>query len=166
MAEKKEAREKAAEQKKKVETTTAGTAVETAEYKELLQRLQAEFENYKKRTEKEMQQHKEYAVAYFIKKLLPMLDSFELALKNNCSTEMLRKGLELIYVQLHTTLAAEGLKPINAVGEKFDPYVHEAIVHQASEQDNIVIEEMQRGYIFKDAVLRHSKVKVGKKIKN
>jgi len=155
-----------AEKTGKKESKAAEKEDKAAEYKEMLQRLQAEFENYRKRTEKEVQRYKEYAAAEFAKKALPVLDSFELALKHSDSNaEKLKKGIELIYAQLYTMLYAEGLKPIDAAGKRFDPYVHEAMMHQESEKEGVVLEEMQRGYMFKEAVLRHSKVKVGKKTK-
>jgi molecular chaperone GrpE len=133
------------------------------EYKETIQRLQAEFENYKKRVEKDIANYKEYANAELVKRLLPVLDSFELAIKNiNSDGEKFKKGVELVYAQLYSALETEGLTPIKAVGEKFDPYKHEALMQQGSEEET-VLEELQKGYMFKGAVIRHSKVKLGKK---
>lgn len=137
-------------------------AEQVEEYKELLQRLQADFENYKKRVEKDVGHYKFYTNAELVKKLLPVLDSFELAIKNcNADSEKFRKGIELVYAQLYSALEAEGLKGIKAVGEKFNPYFHEAIMQGEGEEEKI-LDELQKGYIFRDAVLRHSKVKVGK----
>ena len=129
-----------------------------------LQRLQAEFENYKKRIEKEKAEYKAYAEKEFITKLLPILDSFELALPSKQDSENFRKGIELIYSQLYTLLEKEGLKPIRSTGEKLDPYKHEVLMQEISEkEDNTIIEEFSKGYFFKDSVLRTSKVKISKK---
>ncbi len=133
------------------------------EYRETLQRVQAEFENYKKRAEKEFAQRNEYASAALVRKILPVLDSFELAIKNcNSNPEKFKKGVELVYAQLYSALESEGLRAIKAVGEKFDPYKHEALMQEEAEEEK-VLEELQKGYMFKEAVIRHSKVKVGKK---
>ncbi|MCP3686693.1 MAG: nucleotide exchange factor GrpE [bacterium] len=134
-----------------------------AEYKETLQRLQAEFENYKKRVEKEVKTQNTCANMGLVKELLPVIDSFELALKNQQNHEEFTKGIELIYAQLFSVLESEGLRPIKTDGEKFDPYKHEALMQEKSEKDGVILEELQKGYMLKDAVLRHSKVKVGKK---
>ncbi len=133
------------------------------EYKEALQRLQAEFENFRKRCDKENERFKAYANAELIKGLLPILDSFELAIKNTADMAQFVKGVEMIYAQLHSLLAGLGLKEIKAEGKQFDPYMHEVLLQDESDKDNIVLEELQKGYVLNDAVLRHSKVKVGKK---
>ena len=123
-----------------------------------LQRLQAEFENYKKRTEKENLEYKKCALQDFIKKILPVLDNFELALKHKKD-----KGIELIYLELYTILEDEGLKKIEALNKKFDPHIHEALLaEEYGREPNIVLEELQKGYMLNDKVLRHSKVKVSK----
>ncbi len=133
------------------------------EYKDSLQRLQADFENYKKRCEKENSSFRKYANAQLIKSLLPILDSFELALKNNSEHEKFVKGVEMIYAQLYSMLEDIGLKKIEAEGRQFDPYAHEVLLQEESEKDGIVLEELQKGYELDDVVIRHSKVKVGKK---
>ncbi len=138
---------------------------QVAEYKDSLQRLQAEFENFKKRIDKEKLQLKQFAVAEFVKCLLPVLDSFELALKaiGNSSDSKLVKGMEMIYAQFYSLLESEGLRPIKALGEKLDPYKHEVLLQeetQDSSKDGIISEDFQRGYMFGDFVLRYSKVKV------
>lgn len=131
---------------------------------ETLQRLQAEFENYKKRIEKENAIYKDYAEIQLVKHILPVLDSFELALQSNTNdAERLKKGTEILYAQLYSTLSQAGLKPIRALGEKFDPYRHEVLMKVDSEKEGIVLEEFQKGYTFKDVIIRHSKVKVGKR---
>jgi len=129
-----------------------------------LQRLQAEFENYKKRVDKENALFKEYVAAEFAKKVLPVLDSFESALKNSADAEKFRKGVELIYCQLFSSLEEMGLRKIDCVSKKFDPYKHEVLMVDdcPEHKDEIIMEEFQKGYMFKDNVLRHSKVKVAK----
>lgn len=136
-----------------------------AELTDCLQRLQAEFENYKKRVEKENNNFLKYANAGLINELLPLLDSFELALKNKESKEDFIKGVELIFAQLFSTLEKQGLRPIEAEGKPFDPYKHEVMLQEPSDKEGIVLEELQKGYMLYDKVLRHSKVKVGKKVK-
>lgn len=135
-----------------------------AELTELLQRLQAEFENYKKRVDKEKQEFCKLANAEFVSKLLPILDSFELALINKDKKEDFVKGVELIYSQLFDVLEKQGLRPIQALGRKFDPYSHEALLQQESDkEENLVLEELQKGYMFNNKLVRTSKVKISKK---
>ena len=134
------------------------------ELTETLQRLQAEFENYKKQVEKQFANIRKCASESLIIKLLPILDSFELAFRNKESNkEEFLKGVELIYSQLYNVLRSEGLKPIEALGKECDPYKHEVLLKEESEKDNIVLEELQKGYMLNDKVIRHTKVKIGKK---
>ncbi|MEK6916495.1 MAG: nucleotide exchange factor GrpE [Nanoarchaeota archaeon] len=127
----------------------------------MLKRIQAEFINFKNRTERENKEMYEYSSADLIKKLLPVLDSFELAFKNTKDHEMFKKGLEMVYAQLLDVLSHEGLRKIDVEGKKFDPYKHEVLMKGKSQKDpDMVIEEFQRGYMLKDKVVRHSKVKV------
>ena len=127
-----------------------------------LQRLQADFENYKKRVEKEKSDFKQYATAELIKKLLPVLDNFELAFKNKDDKEF-KKGIELIYAQFLSVLEEQGLKPIMSEGEIFNPYLHEAMMQETSAKPaGTIIEEFQKGYMIGNKVIRHSKVKVSK----
>jgi molecular chaperone GrpE len=128
-----------------------------------LARLQADFENARKRSAKEQQDFREFAAADAIKALLPALDSFERAMTvpaNKLSE--LRDGVELIYKQLHDALAKLGVQPVPAKGETFDPRVHEAIelVETDKAPDHQVLEELQRGYKLKDRLLRPAMVKV------
>jgi molecular chaperone GrpE len=129
-----------------------------------LARQQAEFENFRKRTEREKQDFREYAVADTLRTLLPILDNFSLALRVQGSADDLRKGVELIRKQMEDALLKAGLQPINAVGEVFDPRLHEAIemVESTDVPDNHVLEELQRGYRFKDRLLRPSMVRVAR----
>lgn len=128
-----------------------------------LARLQADFENARKRAAKEQQDFREYAAADAIKALLPALDSFERAIHLPAShLNELRNGVALIYKQLHDALAKLGVQAVPAKGEVFDPRVHEAIemVETDKAPDHQVIEELQRGYKLKDRLLRPAMVKV------
>jgi len=135
------------------------------ELTDTLQRLQAEFENYKKYVDKQKAEFVKYAQADLIDQLLPCLDSFELALKNTTDKEKLIKGIELIYSQLYSLLEKQGLKKIDATG-KFDPHFHEVLLKEDSnKEEDTILEELQKGYMLGDKVLRHTKVKVSKKSK-
>jgi molecular chaperone GrpE len=128
-----------------------------------LARMQADFDNARKRAAKEAQDFREFAAADAIKALLPALDSFERALHVPATqVSELRNGVELIYKQLHDALAKLGVQPVAAKGETFDPRVHEAIemVETDKAPDHQVIEELQRGYKLKDRLLRPAMVKV------
>jgi molecular chaperone GrpE len=128
-----------------------------------LARLQAEFENARKRAAREQQDFREYALADAVKELLPTLDSFERALQTSAGDRSeFRGGVELIYKQLQDALVKLGLRPIPAKGEPFDPHLHQAIemVDTRDAKDHHVIEELQRGYKLKDRLLRPSMVKV------
>jgi molecular chaperone GrpE len=129
-----------------------------------LARLQAEFENARKRAAREQQDFREYAVADAIKPLLPVLDSFERALQSAPEKSEFRGGVELIYKQLQDALAKLGVQPIAAKGEQFDPHIHEAIemVDTDKANDHEVLEELQRGYKLKDRLLRPAMVKVAR----
>jgi molecular chaperone GrpE len=130
-----------------------------------LARLQAEFENARKRTAREQQEFREYAVFDALKALLPTLDSFERALQTSASDKAeFRGGVELIYKQLQDALVKLGLRPIPAKGEPFDPHLHQAIemVDTKEAEDHHVLEELQRGYKLKDRLLRPSMVRVAR----
>jgi molecular chaperone GrpE len=132
------------------------------ELTETLQRLQADFENYKKQVEKQNTNFKKSCKADFICKVLPILDSFELALKNNKDEAEFKKGVELIFSQFFQTLEDFGLRPIDTNG-KFDPYKHEVLLTEESDKEpDSIIQELQKGYMMDDFVIRHSKVKVAK----
>jgi molecular chaperone GrpE len=131
----------------------------------MLQRLQAEFENYKKRAERERKEYTEQANADLILKLLSVLDDFERALQTEKSdTDSFTKGMVMIHKKFQKILEKEGLTPIDAVGEEFDPYYHEAVLAEVGNyKDDTIVEELEKGYMFKNRVLRPSKVKVGKR---
>ena len=137
---------------------------EVRELTELLQRVHADFVNYKRRIEEESKMMAQCASEDLIEKLLPILDNFELALQHKDNNAEFTKGIELIYSQLLDTLKKEGLAPIDAVGKKFNPREHEALMTEKSgREEGIVIEEFQKGFKLGDKVLRHSKVKISKK---
>jgi len=129
-----------------------------------LARAQAEFENARRRASKEQQEFRDYAAVDAIKPLLPVIDSLERALQVRSEPGDLRSGVELIYKQLQDALAKLGVRAIPAKGEPFDPHVHEAIemVETSDLPDHEVVEELQRGYKFKDRLLRPAMVKVAK----
>ena len=122
------------------------------------------FDNFRKRSEKDNENYRKYARAEFALKLLPTLDSFEMALKNDNDPEKFKKGVELIFTQLYSALENMGLKRIECLNCKFDPYKHEVLMvdENSKQKEEMVIEEFQRGYMFGDKVLRHSKVKICK----
>ncbi len=130
---------------------------------DLTKRIKADFENYKKSIEREKEQFKENTVADFLEKLLPVLDTFEQAI-NNTKSESEKKGIGLVYSQLFDILQKEGLLPIETNNKKFDPFKHEILMQEEKDnvEDDTILEEFQKGYMFKDRVLRYSKVKVAK----
>lgn len=133
------------------------------ELEERLLRLRADFENYKKRSEKENDTVKEASTADVLLKLLPVIDEFELAISHKCEDRNFMHGIEMIYAKLLDLLKKEGVEEMKAVGETFDPYKHDAIREGEGEEGKIV-EVIQKGYIFKGKILRHAKVVVGKKV--
>jgi molecular chaperone GrpE len=127
-----------------------------------LARMQAEFENARRRTLKEQQEFRDYAALDAIKSLLPVFDSLERALQVKSDAAEFRSGVELIYKQLQTALAKLSVYPIASRGEAFDPRFHEAVemVDTSDAPDHQIVEELQRGYKFKDRLLRPAMVKV------
>ncbi|RME32199.1 nucleotide exchange factor GrpE [Candidatus Woesearchaeota archaeon] len=138
---------------------------EQRELVEQLQRLQAEFENYKKRTEREFSEYRERVTGDVLTTILPVLDNFELALKNAKPEEKdgFYKGVELLYAQLAGVLHELGVEEIPTEG-RFDPRLHEAMLteEQQGVEKNTIIEVLQKGYRLKERVLRTAKVKVAK----
>lgn len=129
-----------------------------------LVRRQADFENYRKRVEREQQEFRQSAESGLVTSLLPVLDAFEraLAAPGGDAHSEYRKGVELIYKQLSDTLVRAGLEAVEAVGQKFDPFLHHAVERVESDQhhDQEVIAELQRGYTFKQRLLRPALVRV------
>jgi molecular chaperone GrpE len=136
------------------------------ELTDTLQHLQAEFENYKKRVERDNLDFIKCANEDAILKILPIIDNFELALKSARVKDDFYRGMELIYSQLIDALHSQGLRAIECQGKKFDPYYHEVLLAEECEKEqNTVMEELQKGYLLHDKVIRHSKVKIAKKRK-
>jgi molecular chaperone GrpE len=155
------------------EAPPAGADLERADaerkaLQDRLARLQAEFENSRKRAAREQLEFKEFAVAEALKSLLPILDSLDRALQSPAQTlEQFRSGIQLIRKQFEDALAKLGLNQVPTRGEIFDPHVHEAVevVETASATDNQVLEELQRGYKLRDRLLRPAMVRVARKPK-
>jgi molecular chaperone GrpE len=129
-----------------------------------LARLQAEFDNARKRAVREQQEFREFAAADVIKNFLPILDSFERALRAGGDSSDFRNGIELIYRQFQDALQKIGVQPIVSVGQPFDPRVHEAVemVDTTEVPDHHVLDELQRGYKYKERLLRPAMVRVAR----
>ena len=130
-----------------------------------LKRQMAEFDNFRKRTEKEKSAMYEIGAKDIIEKLLPIVDNFERglgAVPEEQKEDSFVTGMEMIYKQMMTTFETIGVKPIEAVGQEFNPDLHNAVMHVEDEEagENIVVEEFQKGYTYRDSVVRHSMVKV------
>ena len=130
-----------------------------------LTRQMAEFDNFRKRSEKEKSQMYEIGAKDIIEKILPVVDNFERGLDSVPEEEKnapFVEGMEKIYKQLMTTLESVGVKPIEAVGQEFNPDFHNAVMHVEDEEfgENIIAEEFQKGYMYRESVVRHSMVKV------
>ena len=128
-----------------------------------VKRQMAEFDNFRKRTEKEKASMYIVGAKDIVEKILPVVDNFErgLAMAEG-SEDPFVEGMEKIYKQLMTTLDEMGVKPIEAVGQEFNPDFHNAVMHVEDEEagENVIVEEFQKGYLYKDFVVRHSMVKV------
>jgi molecular chaperone GrpE len=137
-------------------------AKEKKEIQELLQRRQAEFENYRRRSERERGEWSDYASMDAIKVLLPVVDDFERALKTETADKEYARGMEMIYQRLTDSLSKLGLEPISSEVAVFNPHVHHAVemVDTKDHPDQTILEEYQRGYNFKGRLLRPAMVKV------
>ena len=140
---------------------------ERDEYKDLLLRKTAEFENFRKRTDRERQAQSETAAFNVIQELLPLVDDLERALNadpGSAGADAYRKGVELIHRQLLDVLRRRGVKPIEALGALFDPHYHQAVSYEPTgdKEDGQIVEEFRRGYMLGDRLLRPSMVKVAK----
>ena len=140
---------------------------EIIELKSHIQRLQADFDNFRKQGEKQKQDLIRYANEGLIVKFLDIYEDMERALENSSNEEELREGLKLIYSKMKNTLEKEGVEEIPAVGEKFDPFKHEALltVDSPDHENNEIVDELMKGYTLKDKVIKYSKVRVCKKAK-
>ena len=128
-------------------------------------RQMAEFDNFRKRTEKEKSAMYEIGAKSVIEKLLPIVDNFErgfLTVAEEDKEDSFVKGMEMVYKQILTTFETIGVKPIEAVGQEFNPDLHNAVMHVDDETvgENIIVEEFQKGYTYHDSVVRYSMVKV------
>ena len=158
-----------------VETTSAAEAPadptadlqrERDDYRDRWMRKSAEFDNYRKRIERERREQSDQAVVDLLQELLLVVDDFDRALTvdSGDGDHAYRKGVELIHGKLHDILAKYGVKPIDALGADFDPNVHQAVVHEASpdHREGEVIGELRKGYMINDRLLRPAMVKVAK----
>ena len=130
-----------------------------------VKRQMAEFDNFRKRTEKEKSQMYDMGAKTIVEKILPVIDNFErglAAVPEDNKEDAFVVGMDKIYRQMLTVLEEAGVKPIEAVGAEFDPNFHNAVMHVEDENfgENIVAEELQKGYMYRDSVVRHSMVKV------
>ncbi|MBV6712593.1 nucleotide exchange factor GrpE [Paenibacillus chitinolyticus] len=135
------------------------------ESQQRLLRAQADFDNFRRRTRQEKEEFAKYASLKLIEQMLPVIDNFDRALVSSRETqdfEALTKGIEMVYRQLEQLMTQEGLTPIEAVGQPFNPEFHQAIMQVESDdyEEGIVVEEVQKGYMLKDKVIRPSMVKV------
>jgi len=134
-------------------------------YKDMYQRLMAEFDNYKKRTIKERETNRLDAKLDVITKFLPVIDNMErarLSFQTDASVESIQQGTDMVFKQIMDVMEAEDVTAIESLGEEFNPDFHEAVMHIEDDScdTNVIVEEFQRGYMCKDKVIRHSMVKV------
>lgn len=147
------------------EDPTAGLQADLDRFRDLAMRSQADFENYKKRSAREKEEAIKYANTSLLEKLVPIIDNFELGLaaaKSEGEESPIYAGMNLVLKQLNDFLIANGLQPVETVGQKFDPNLHEAIAREPSEEfpEGTVIRQARRGYRFKDRLLRPATVVV------
>jgi molecular chaperone GrpE len=147
------------------EDSTGGLQADLDRFRDLAMRSQADFENYKKRSAREKEEAIKYANTSLLEKLVPIIDNFELGLaaaKSASEESPIYAGMNLVLKQLNDFLIANGLQPVETVGQKFDPNLHEAIAREPSEEfpEGTVIRQSRRGYRFKDRLLRPATVVV------
>ena len=155
------------EKEEKAEETVEETPVETTEekaddFKDKYIRLMADFDNFKKRTQKEVTSTYTNAVTDTVEKLLPVMDNFERAMLSADENDEFAKGISMIYKQLKEVFDTIGVKEIEALGKTFDPNIHNAVMHVDDEEkgEGEIVEEFMKGYMYKDTVVRHSMVGV------
>ena len=148
------------------EATLADLQRERDDYYDRLLRKTAEFDNYRKRTERTRREQADEAIVGLLGELLLVVDDFDIALtmEPGDGGAAYRKGVELIHAKLHDLLAKHGVRPIQAVGHDFDPNLHQAVIHEASadHREGEVISELRKGYMIGDRLLRPAMVKVAK----
>jgi len=142
-----------------------GLQADLDRFRDLAMRSQADFENYKKRCAREKEDAIKYANSSLLERLLPIIDNFELGLsaaRGEGAQSAIYSGMNLVLKQMNDFLADNGAQPIEAVGQKFDPNLHEAIAHEPSDKvpENQIIRQTRRGYRYKDRLLRPSSVVV------
>ncbi|ASR46680.1 nucleotide exchange factor GrpE [Paenibacillus kribbensis] len=157
--------EAAAMEAQEEDTEVAKLRAEAEEHQQRFLRAQADFDNFRRRTLKEKEELAKYASMKLVTELVPVLDNFERALataQQGAETESFAKGVEMIFRQFEGVLQAEGVTAMNSVGQPFNPDFHQAIMQVESEEheEGIVVEEVQKGYMLKDKVLRPAMVKV------
>jgi len=153
-------KEKKEAENKELEETQA----KLREMSENFLRLQAEFANFKKRTDEQRVNIYASATCDTLKEFINVFDDFELALKNTTNLEEFKKGTEMIFAKFITTAEEMGLEKIKTIGEQFNPHEHEALlIEQSDKEENSILEELQSGYKVKNVVIRTAKVKVSKK---
>ncbi len=132
------------------------------ELNDKVMRQMAEFENFRKRTEKEKGQMYDMGAKTILEKILPVVDNFERGLDSAEEGDSFADGMKMVYKQLMTSLEEAGVKEIEAEGEEFNPDYHNAVMHVEDEElgENVVVEVLQKGYMYNDTVLRHAMVKV------
>ena len=157
-----ELREKLKELEEKYEALEA----EKKQLTDRMLRIQADYENYKRRTEKERIAERKYKAQDLATELLPVIDNFERALQTEVTEEnkSFRDGMVMIYEQLQNALKSQGIETIETVNKPFDPNIHHAVMQVEDEnfESNVIVEELQKGYILKDKVIRPAMVKVNK----
>ena len=157
-----ELREKLKELEEKYEALEA----EKKQLTDRMLRIQADYENYKRRTEKERIAERKYQAQDLATELLPVIDNFERALQTEVTEEnkSFRDGMVMIYEQLQNALKSQGIETIETVNKPFDPNIHHAVMQVEDEnyESNIIVEELQKGYMLKDKVIRPAMVKVNK----
>lgn len=137
--------------------------VQIEELTDKVRRQMAEFENFRKRSEKEKSQMYEIGAKSILEKILPVVDNFERGLADKEDSEdPFAQGMQMVYKQMMTCLEEAGVTPIEALGAEFDPEYHNAVMHVEDEEagENVVVEEFQKGYMYRESVIRHSMVKV------
>ncbi len=157
--------EKSGKNKRKKKSKKDPRDEKIAELEEIRLRQLAEFENFRNRSEKEKEARFDMGARSVVEKILPVVDNLERGLAGLTDDEKespFAKGIEAVYKQLLTAFEEMGVAPIEAVGKEFDPNLHQAVMHEEDDSDetNVITEELQKGYMYKDSVVRYSMVKV------